>query len=64
MEAMAKDNIQVALGQVLLPLIEEITPKIKPMADAVVGFIEGIPGALEKIESGSRGSRITGRGSR
>ncbi|MGP5098401.1 tape measure protein [Brachybacterium alimentarium] len=50
--AMAKDNIQVALGQVLLPLIEEITPKIKPMADAVVGFVEGIPGALEKIESG------------
>ena len=25
--AMAKDNIQVALGQVLLPLIEEITPE-------------------------------------
>ena len=46
----AKDNIQVALGEVLLPLIEKITPAIAPAAEAVVGFVEQIPAMLDGVK--------------
>src|SRR5690606_15237473 len=47
---MAKDNVQVALGEVLLPLIEKITPAIGPAADAVTQFIEKIPAMLDGVK--------------
>ena len=50
--AIAKDNIQVALGEVMLPLIEKITPMIQPMADALVRFIEKIPGMVDGLSEG------------
>ena len=46
----AKDNIQVALGEVLLPFIEQITPAIAPAAEAVVGFVEQLPGMLDGVK--------------
>src|SRR5699024_8939466 len=46
----AKDNVQVALGETLLPLIEKITPMIEPLGDAVVGAIERLPEVGEKIQ--------------
>lgn len=48
----AKDNISVAIGQVMLPLIEMLAPAIQPAADAVVGFVEQIPGMLDGIRDG------------
>src|SRR5699024_11641650 len=45
-----KDNVQVALGEVMLPLIEKITPLIAPMGDALVGAIEKLPEIGEKIQ--------------
>ena len=48
--AMAKDAVSVALGEVMLPLIEEIAPKIGPAAEALSGFITGIPEAFEWVE--------------
>src|SRR5699024_8698023 len=48
----AKDNIQVALGEVLLPLIEKVTPLIEPMGDAVVAAVERLPEIGQKIEDG------------
>lgn len=48
--AMAKDEVSVALGEVMLPLIDEIAPKIGPAAEALSNFITGIPGAFEWVE--------------
>src|SRR5690625_920462 len=48
--AIAKDNIQVALGEVMLPLIEKITPMIQPMGDAIVGAIEKLPEVIERVK--------------
>src|SRR5690625_763137 len=45
-----KDNVQVALGGVMLPLIEKITPLIAPMGDALVGAIEKLPEIGEKTQ--------------
>ena len=48
--AIAKDNISVALGEVMLPLIEKITPMIGPMGDAIVGAIEKLPEVIERVK--------------
>src|SRR5699024_10348226 len=50
----AKDNVQVALGGVLLPLIEKITPAIKPAGEAVARFIDGLPAAFERVSNAVR----------
>ena len=50
----AKDNVQVALGGVLLPLIEKITPAIKPAGEAVERFIDGLPAAFERVSNAVR----------
>lgn len=49
---MAKDNIQVALGETLLPLIEKITPLIGPLGDAVVKAVEKLPGFVDGLKDG------------
>jgi tape measure domain-containing protein len=39
----AKDNINVALGEVMLPLLEKVGPALKPASDALVGFAKRLP---------------------
>ena len=47
-----KDNVSVALGEVMLPLIEELTPMIGPLGDALVGVVEKIPGFIDGLKDG------------
>ncbi|WP_193104707.1 tape measure protein [Brachybacterium sp. FME24] len=48
----AKDNVQVALGETLLPLIEKITPLIGPLGDALVDAVEKLPGFVDGLKDG------------
>src|SRR5699024_10945171 len=48
----AKDNIQGAICETLIPLLEQLTPMMEPAADVVIGFIEKIPDMIEGIKSG------------
>lgn len=45
----AKDNISVAIGETMIPLLEKITPVIKPVSDAIAGFIRMLPEASGKF---------------
>lgn len=48
----AKDNVVNAVGDSMLPLMDQLAPMIKPAADAMVDFIEKIPGMVEGIKAG------------
>ena len=44
----AKDNIQVAIGETLMPLLEKLAPMMKPISDAIVKGIEKLPRSEER----------------
>ena len=45
----AKDNIQVAIGETLMPLLEKLAPMMKPISDAIVKGIEKLPAILSTV---------------
>ena len=45
----AKDNIQVAIGETLLPLLEKLAPMMEPISDAIVKGIEKLPAILSTV---------------
>src|SRR5699024_9857055 len=45
----AKDNVVNAVGDNMLPLLDKLAPMIKPAADALIGFIDKVPGMIEGI---------------
>lgn len=45
----AKDNINVAIGEVMLPLLEKVGPAIKPAGDAVASFARKVPGMFKSV---------------
>lgn len=48
----AKDNIVNAVGDNILPLLDQLAPMIKPAADAIADFIGKIPAMVEGIKAG------------
>src|SRR5699024_9989817 len=48
----AKDNIVNAVGDNILPLLDQMAPMIKPAADAIADFIGKIPAMVEGIKAG------------
>lgn len=49
----AKDNIAVAIGGVMIPLLEKVAPIIKPVSDAIVGFVNKIPDIAKFADTAS-----------
>jgi phage-related protein len=45
----AKDNVTVAIGETMIPLLEKLAPMMKPIADALVKGIEKLPAILSTV---------------
>src|SRR5690625_3130901 len=50
----AKDNISVAIGETMLPLLEKIAPAMKPISDAIVDGIEKLPGIFDSVSESAQ----------
>lgn len=50
----AKDNIATAIGETILPLLEQIAPAMEPISDAIVDGIEKLPGIFEDVKEGAQ----------
>lgn len=52
--AIAKDNISVAIGETMLPLLEKIAPAMGPISDAIVDSIEKMPGIFDRVKNAAQ----------
>lgn len=50
----AKDNIAVAIGETMLPLLEKIAPAMQPISDAIVAGIEKLPGIFDSVSESAQ----------